>query len=80
MPSSLEAFTEALDSQLQHENSDYEAKRYNDIFLAAPEVVVAKNGIFDNWLEMTGKRGGQRKVPRLCNDRKIMNQLLDLNK
>lgn len=80
MPSSLQAFTEALDSQLQHENSDYEAKRYNDIFLAAPDVVVAKRGIFDTWLGMTGKRGGQRKVPRLCNDRKIINQLLELNK
>ena len=80
MPSSLKAFTEALDSQLQHENSDYEAKRQNCIFLAAPDVVVAKSGLFDTWLGMTGKRGGQRKVPRLCNDRKIMDQLLELNK
>ncbi len=80
MPNSIEAFTDALDEQLKRENSDYEAKRYKDIFLSKPQVVVAKPGLFDTWLGLTGKRGGQRKVPRLCNDRKIMDKLIELNK
>ena len=78
-PDSLQHFARELDSCLKQENSDYEAKRYNDIFLAPPRINIAKPGLFDNWLEMTGKRGGQRKVPRLCNDRKLLDNLLELN-
>ena len=78
-PDSLQHFARVLDSCLKQENSDYEAKRYNDIFLAPPRITIAKPGLFDNWLEMTGKRGGQRKVPRLCNDRKLLDRLLELN-
>ena len=78
-PDSLQHFARVLDSCLKQENSDYEAKRYNDIFLAPPRITIAKPGLFDNWLEMTGKRGGQRKVPRLCNDRKLLDNLLELN-
>ena len=78
-PDSLQHFAQVLDSTLKQENSDYEAKRYNDIFLAPPRITVAKPNLFDNWLEMTGKRGGQRKVPRLCNDRKLLDRLLELN-
>lgn len=78
-PDSLQHFARVLDSCLKQENSDYEAKRYNDIFLASPRITIAKPGLFDNWLEMTGKRGGQRKVPRLSNDRKLLDNLLELN-
>ena len=78
-PDSLQHFAQVLDSTLKQENSDYEAKRYNDIFLAPPRITVAKPNLFDNWLEMTGKRGGQRKVPRLCNDRKLIDKLIELN-
>ncbi len=80
MPNSIIDFTDALDEQLKRENSDYEAKRYKDIFLSKPQVLVAKRGLFDTWLGLTGKLGGQRKVPRLCNDRKIMDKLIELNK
>jgi len=79
LPDSLEHFSDVLDKALQQENSDYEAKRYKSIFLAPPEICTAKKGLFDSWLALTGKRGGQRKVPRLCNDRKIIEQLLELN-
>lgn len=79
-PKDLTEFSQALDDALKQTNSDYEAKRKGDIFLAPPQIVTAKSGLFDTWLAKTGKLGGQRKVPRLCNDRLIAEQLLLLNK
>lgn len=77
-PADREEFTEILDRALQAENSDYQAKRSGDIFLDRLTIDDAPEGLFDNWLESTGKLGGQRKVPRLCNDRHIINQMLKL--
>ncbi|MBQ2321756.1 MAG: GH3 auxin-responsive promoter family protein [Bacteroidales bacterium] len=78
-PSSLEAFRTALDTALQSVNSDYEAKRYKDITLAPLRLTVAKEGLFDCWLSAHDKMGGQNKVPRLHNDRKLIDELLELN-
>ena len=58
--------------------SNYDAKRTGDIFLAMPELVIAPTGLFDRWLASTGKLGGQRKVPRLNNNRDIIDQMLAL--
>lgn len=79
MPRSLDEFAARLDLNLTRENSDYQAKRSGNIFLDPLEIVVARPGLFDDWLESTGKLGGQRKVPRLSNDRKIMQQMLAFN-
>lgn len=78
-PENMEVFTKALDSALRRENSDYDAKRSHSLFLEQAEIVKARKGVFDRWLALTGKIGGQRKVPRLANDRKIMDLLLNLN-
>ncbi|MBR4940227.1 MAG: GH3 auxin-responsive promoter family protein [Burkholderiaceae bacterium] len=79
-PQDLEQFASRLDALLQQENSDYQAKRYNSIFLDPLSIVVARNGVFDDWLASTGKLGGQRKVPRLSNDRRFLDPLLNMNK
>ncbi|MBQ2894440.1 MAG: GH3 auxin-responsive promoter family protein [Clostridia bacterium] len=73
-------FASRLDALLQQENSDYQAKRYNSIFLDPLSIVVARTGVFDDWLASTGKLGGQRKVPRLSNDRRFLDPLLNMNK
>ena len=78
-PAQLEQFARQLDHFLQEACVDYQAKRTGDIFLDAPEVLVARRGLFDQWLASTGKLGGQRKVPRLANDRHLMDDLLSLN-
>ncbi|MDE5573370.1 MAG: GH3 auxin-responsive promoter family protein, partial [Muribaculaceae bacterium] len=77
-PANVEEFADILDKQLTLENSDYQAKRSGDIFLSRLELTEATPGQFDRWLASTGKLGGQRKVPRLSNDRKIMDALLNL--
>jgi len=40
--------------------------------------VIAPTGLFDRWLASTGKLGGQRKVPRLSNNRDLIDQMLRL--
>lgn len=76
-PTDPEAFAEALDKALQEVNSDYEAKRYKDITLARLKLHVLA-GLFAQWLSRHGKMGGQNKVPRLKNDRSIMDELLTM--
>lgn len=78
-PKDIETFAAILDKRLQQLNSDYEAKRYKDITLQPLEIVAARRGLFDEWLKLKGKLGGQHKVPRLSNSRDIIEQLLTLN-
>jgi len=78
-PENLDKFTELLDNQLQEINSDYEAKRFKDITLQRLEIIPARNGLFNQWLKNAGKLGGQHKIPRLSNSRKIIEELLFLN-
>ena len=75
-PDDSDRFMQLLDQHLREVNSDYDAKRTGDIFLAMPQLVMAPTGLFDRWLASTGKLGGQRKVPRLNNDRAIIDQML----
>ena len=78
-PEDVDAFGEALDKALQSVNSDYEAKRYKDITLAPLRLVVAKKNLFEGWLAAHDKMGGQNKVPRLRNDRSLIDELLEMN-
>lgn len=77
-PPVLNDFTVALDAALKELNSDYEAKRHRDIALRPPLVHAAPTGLFAQWLKSKGKLGGQHKVPRLSNDRKYVDELLEL--
>lgn len=78
-PRDIHEFEQLLDQALQGENSDYQAKRTGGIFLDCLTVETASAGLFDRWLASTGKLGGQRKVPRLSNDRKFIDPMLSLN-
>ncbi len=75
-PEDLEAFAKILDGELQKVNSDYEAKRMGNIALK-PLVVHSMNpGGFNQWLKGKNKLGGQHKIPRLSNDRKLIEEML----
>lgn len=78
MPGDTDRFMQLLDQHLREVNSDYDAKRTGEIFMAPPELVIAPQGLFDRWLASTGKLGGQRKVPRLSNNRNTIDQMLSL--
>ena len=78
-PKSLQQFASILDKRLQELNSDYEAKRFHNVTLQHLDIIMARTNLFNDWLKMKGKMGGQHKVPRLSNSRKIIEELLELN-
>lgn len=77
-PKNMEDFAFHLDENLKKLNSDYEAKRTANIALGPPKLNVLTQGSFENWLKSKGKLGGQHKVPRLSNDRLIIEEILAL--
>jgi hypothetical protein len=77
-PADLNQFAEVLDKTLQEVNSDYEAKRYKSMTLEQIHLVAAPKGTFYQWMKNRGKIGGQNKIPRLANDRKYLEELLEL--
>jgi len=79
-PPRLDHFTYELDLALKSLNSDYEAKRYKDIALRLPLLHSLKKGTFSAWLKEKGKLGGQHKVPRLSNDRKYVDEIIEIVK
>ena len=78
-PNDLIKFKKELDINLQNLNTDYKSKRFKNITMSEIEIVVARENQFYDWLKAKKKLGGQNKVPRLCNDRKLMDELLKLN-
>ena len=79
-PESINYFSELFDNALKALNSDYEAKRYNNITLNKPTIHMARPNLFYDWLKENDKLGGQHKVPRLSNSRDYVDELLRLNK
>ena len=78
-PEDIEQFQKVLDETLQTLNSDYEAKRYNNMTLNPLQLNVAKPNLFYNWLKDQDKLGGQHKIPRLSNQRDYLEQLKKSN-
>jgi hypothetical protein len=77
-PEDMEVFTEFLDNGLKSVNSDYEAKRYHNMILKPPIVHKLPKGSFIKWLAKNNRLGGQYKVPRLSNERKIVEEILSM--
>lgn len=75
-PDDVQSFAKVLDVNLQNLNSDYEAKRANNMTLNPIVFHQASSGLFHNWLKKNDKLGGQHKIPRLSNDRKLLEELL----
>lgn len=74
----LQHFGQVMDDALKAANSDYEAKRAKDIALRFPVLRVLPKGRFHQWLKSKGKLGGQHKVPRLSNDRAVVEEVKQL--
>jgi len=79
-PSDIETFKTVLDNTLRKINSDYDAKRYQDLALAPPVIRSLETGTFYRWMKSRDKLGGQNKVPRLSNNREYMDSILKLLK
>ncbi|TCD21049.1 GH3 auxin-responsive promoter family protein [Pedobacter psychrodurus] len=79
-PNDFEKFVDIMDNTLREVNSDYDAKRFKDMALARPKVHNAPANTFYNWLKAKDKLGGQHKVPRLANERKYVDDILEMIK
>jgi hypothetical protein len=77
-PDCINSFRTELDNALKSVNTDYEAKRAFDLNLRAPEIRVLPQGSFYNWLKKNGKLGGQHKIPRLSNERGLLEEILKM--
>lgn len=79
-PDNLDEFVFELDNALKELNSDYEAKRFKNIALEMPKVQILPSGTFNLWLQKKNQVGGQHKIPRLSNERKIIEDILSVIK
>ena len=79
MPSKSINLEKEIDENLKQENSDYEAKLRKDFTLDPPKIIIGNKGVFLKWLKKNNKMGGQNKVPRLSNNRELIEQLIKLN-
>ncbi|EJL64150.1 GH3 auxin-responsive promoter family protein [Flavobacterium sp. CF136] len=77
-PTDVELFQKVLDETLQTLNSDYEAKRCNNMTLNPLVINIARENLFYDWLKERDKLGGQHKIPRLSNQRDYLEQLKEM--
>lgn len=80
LPKDLDYFQESLDQALQELNSDYRAKRRNNMTLNRLRLNVVQPNLFYTWSKKNNKLGGQHKIPRLSNNRDYIEELLVLNR
>ena len=73
-PQNLETFAEALDNAMRKQNIYYDDLIVGNVLRKVVVTKVAKNG-FQDYMKSIGKLGGQNKIPRLSNDRKIVELL-----
>ncbi len=78
LPKSVAQFTEIVDSKLREVNSDYDAKRYQNMALVMPKIHDVPKGTFYLWMKNRNKLGGQYKVPRLSNNREYVDSILNM--
>jgi hypothetical protein len=74
MPHDLPGFGSKLDSYLREKNVYYDDLVGGSILSPLKITAIRKNGFID-YMKSIGKLGGQNKVPRLSNDRKIADEL-----
>lgn len=78
-PKDMVAFSAELDSQLRSLNTYYD-DLITGAILRPLEIISLKEDGFISYMRSIGKLGGQNKVPRLSNDRKIADELINFKK
>ncbi len=73
-PRDIKAFSKTLETEMLNQNIYYKDLIYGSI-IKPLEVISVKKGGFNDYMRSVGRLGGQNKVPRLSNDRKIADKL-----
>ena len=68
----------AIESNMKAINVDYDGKRKGSVNMLAPKFSYVEKNVFELWLKMKNKLGGQHKIPRVQNDRIFIEELLDI--
>ena len=76
-PEDISILQKKIDEALQKQNSYYKDLICGNV-LSPLKITTIKKGGFRKYMNSIGKLGGQNKVPRLANDRKIANQLKEI--
>lgn len=76
-PENIEEVVKFLDTEMQQQNSYY-FDLIDGKILQPLKIAILKKGSFQDYMKSQGKLGGQNKVPRLSNDRKIADALLQI--
>jgi hypothetical protein len=77
-PEDLVEFSKLIDTSLQEQNSYYFDLIQGKILQPLKITKIEKKG-FHNYMKSVGKLGGQNKIPRLANDRKLANKLINFS-
>jgi len=77
-PKNIEEFAKKLDDEMRKQNSYYNDLISGNILRSLVIFEIKEHG-FQNYMKSIGKLGGQNKIPRLTNDRKIADQLCKKN-
>ncbi|MDR2222757.1 MAG: GH3 auxin-responsive promoter family protein [Flavobacteriaceae bacterium] len=75
IPTNLEAFAQRIDDALRKQNVYYDDLIVGKVLQRLVITPVVKDG-FQEYMKSIGKLGGQNKLPRLSNDRNIVDQLV----
>tara|TARA_A100000164_G_C21936899_1_gene788511 strand:+ start:321 stop:1814 length:1494 start_codon:yes stop_codon:yes gene_type:complete len=73
-PKDINAFSKTLESEMLNQNIYYKDLIHGQI-IKPLKVISVKKGGFNEYMKSVGRLGGQNKVPRLSNDRKIVDKL-----
>ena len=76
-PENLEDFALEIDNKMRLQNSYYNDLIIGNVLKSLVITKIEKQG-FQNYMKSIGKFGGQNKIPRLSNDRKIVDALIKL--
>jgi hypothetical protein len=75
-PENISDLEKAIDASLQIQNSYYFDLIKGKVLRELKVTCIKKNG-FQEYMKSIGKLGGQNKIPRLSNDRKIADALTE---
>ena len=77
-PVDIQLFIDSLDQLLQNYNNNYRQKRESNIAMQKLELVILKPGTFRNYLSAKKVIGGQAKMKKLFNHRKVVETILKM--
>lgn len=75
----LPEMLERLDAIMCEVNSDYATKRVKNLNILPLKISLLRKGTFSEWMKKKGKFGGQHKIPRVQNNRTLIDELIEIS-